>query len=234
MKAIKNLVGIFSCGLVVSAGLIIAECADEMTVLPERWSMRIGEMANLSERPITEVSSLGNSLRKDIVRETNQIHRIEILRRCCVVTLKMPIDRRSARRHVDSLEAFLALAESEYYTFWDVAADRELAWEFLLKVLARYAKEVEVADSHLQAVISRQGGGIQTVQDQKAISDARFVARSLHDRYQYLIRKYLDLAELKNDYQRLSETSRKRLVEKVKSIVGRYPEWYKTEQPVSY
>lgn len=53
MKAIKNLVGIFSCGLVVSAGLIIAECADEMTVLPERWSMRIGEMANLSERPIT-------------------------------------------------------------------------------------------------------------------------------------------------------------------------------------
>ena len=36
MKTIKNLGGIFSCGLVVSASTIIAECADETTVSPDR------------------------------------------------------------------------------------------------------------------------------------------------------------------------------------------------------
>ena len=167
MKAVANLIRPISYGVIVSACITITACTDETRKVPEGWREQIDKIVNLSERPIAEVSSFGNALRNNIVRETNQTEQLDILRRCCSATLKMPFDRQSARRYVYSLEVFTLLSESEYFTFWDISADREVAWDFLLKVLARCAEEVKIADSQLHELLLSQNTAVQTVRDQK-------------------------------------------------------------------
>ena len=187
---------------------------------------RVSEIPALSSQQFKDVETFGRSLRQEIVCETNAQRRLDLLRRSCSATLTMPINSEDGKKRVYAAEVFMCLSEELFYSFGDAAETREEAWNFMLNALARYADEVHDAEIELQKVLGDDLKRIRTIHEQRIISRLRNTARSLRGHYDYMVRKHIDLAELRNDCRKLPSATRERLMKKTMQVLGRYPVWY--------
>ena len=193
---------------------------------PQKTSNVESTIAVLTSMTFPDVREFCKKQRLEIINMTDSDQRMQRAVQYCKDVLGIPIDRSTTKRHIYTSEVFLHAAESCFMAFWEVSYDKEKPLDFLLDAMKICMDDARAAEARLTKVHPNAERRLIKLAEARASSDLEKIASSLRGRCEDLIGKYIELTALPDAYKEMDETARKRIINKVHSIIGRYPKWY--------
>ena len=218
--------------LIVALSVLIVGCAKEMAFFPDELSdegrqtyRMIGLVEGLVTNDVSCYASYGASLKKSlesVIRKDEKIWLLNDLeQRITSINYDDMSSSRSEFAYLVVGDAFCAIQDVSY----EILDGRAAALEVWFREMSYFALELKYCKQKYQEAEISRNNMIKNTYQGRIDKCKTVMAKTL-----YRIDFENHLAEL---YCREHPEKKEEFVQRVKKLIGRYPEWYKNDKPVS-
>ncbi len=218
--------------LIVSLAVLIAGCAKEVAFYPAelsdegRQTYRMIELVEgLATNDVSCYASYGDSLKKSLESVTRKDEKVWLLnnleQRITSINYDDMPPSRSEYAYLVVGDAFCAIQDVSY----GILDGRAAALEVWFREMSYFTSELKHCKQKYQEAEISRNNMIKNTYQGRIDKCKTVMAKTL-----YRIDFENHLAEL---YCREHPEKQEEFVQRVKELIGRYPEWYKNDKPVS-